>query len=59
MASAADEQSVVTQDVSRNVITISQLAERTAVDAEQTKEVSDSLRQLSDQLESLVQRFKF
>ena len=59
MASAANEQSVVTQDVSRNVLTISQLAERTAVDAVQTKEVSDSLRQLSDQLESLVQRFKF
>jgi len=59
MASAAHEQSAVTQDVSRNVVTISQLAERTAADAEQTAEVSNSLMQLSSQLESLVGRFRF
>jgi methyl-accepting chemotaxis protein len=59
MASAAREQSAVTQDVSRNVVTISQLAERTATDAEQTTEVSNRLGRLSDQLESLVGRFRF
>jgi methyl-accepting chemotaxis protein len=59
MASAAHEQSTVTQDVSRNVVNISQLAERTAIDAEQTTEVSNSLGVLSDQLESLVRRFRF
>ncbi len=59
MASAADEQSTVTQDVSRNVVNISQLAERTAVDAEQTTEVSNSLQALSAQLESFVRCFRF
>jgi methyl-accepting chemotaxis protein len=59
MASAADEQSTVTQDVSRNVVKISELAERTATDAEQTTSVSNSLLALSDRLESLVQRFRF
>jgi methyl-accepting chemotaxis protein len=59
MASAAHEQSMVTQDVSRNVLTISQLAERTATDAEQTTEVSNKLMRLSNQLESLVGRFRF
>ena len=59
MAMAADEQSAVTQNVSRNVVNISQLAERTATDAEQTTSVSNDLMQLSDQLESLVRRFRF
>ena len=59
MAAAANEQSTVTQDVSRNVVNISQLAERTATDAEQTTSVSNTLLQLSAQLETLVQRFRF
>jgi methyl-accepting chemotaxis protein len=59
MASAAREQSAVTQDVSRNVVNISQLAERTATDAEQATSVSNMLLDLSDQLEALVRRFKF
>ncbi|MCB1798782.1 MAG: HAMP domain-containing protein [Gammaproteobacteria bacterium] len=59
MAAAANEQSAVTQDVSRNVVNISQLAERTATDAEQTTSVSNTLLQLSAQLETLVQRFRF
>ena len=59
MAAAANEQSAVTQDVSRNVVNISQLAERTATDAEQTTSVSNTLLQLSAQLDTLVQRFRF
>ena len=55
MAAAANEQSTVTQDVSRNVVNISQLAERTATDAEQTTSVSNTL-QLSAQLDTLAQR---
>jgi methyl-accepting chemotaxis protein len=58
MASAAHEQSAVTQDVTRNVVNISQLAERTAIGAEETTAVSKRLMQLSDQLESLVQSFR-
>jgi methyl-accepting chemotaxis protein len=59
MACAAEEQSTVTRDVSHNVVNISQLAERTAADAEQTTSVSNALLELSDQLESLVNRFRF
>jgi methyl-accepting chemotaxis protein len=58
MASAAEEQSAVTGDVSRNVVNISQLAQRTAADAEQVTAVSDTLMGLSDQLESMVRRFR-
>jgi methyl-accepting chemotaxis protein len=59
MAAAAAEQSAVTQDVGRNVVNISELAQRTAVDAEQATAVSDLLLQLSDRLEELVQQFRF
>lgn len=59
MARAADEQSVVTQDVSRNVINISQLAERTATDAEQVTSISYQLVNLSNELDELVKRFHF
>jgi methyl-accepting chemotaxis protein len=50
---------VVTENVSRNVVNISQLADHTAVDAEQTTSVSNDLLQLSEQLEGLVKRFQF
>ena len=59
MATAADQQSRVTVDVNRNVANISELAERTATDAEQATSVSGELKVLSEQLESLVQRFRF
>ena len=59
MASAADEQSAVTQSVGRNVINISQLAEHTALDAEHTTEVSEILNDLSERLSILVKCFRF
>ena len=59
MATAASEQGMVIQGVGRSVVTINQLAGRTAVDAEQTSEVSNNLTQLSNQLEALVRRFRF
>jgi len=59
MSFAATEQSTVTEDVGRNVINISQLSDRTATDAEQTTSVSNSLLQLSEQLEQLVKKFRF
>ena len=59
MATAADEQSGVTESVGLNVVNISQLADRTATDAEQTTSVSNQLLQLSEQLEQLVKRFRF
>ncbi len=59
MSAAATEQSVVTEDVSRSIVKISQLSDRTTTDAEQTTAVSQSLLSLSDQLESLVNKFRF
>ena len=59
MAVAAEEQSVVTQDVGRNVVNISQLAERTTHDAAQTTEASRDLVQLAERLQQLVHRFRF
>ena len=59
MSVAATEQSVVTEDVSRSVVKISQLSDRTTTDAEQTTAVSQSLLALSDKLESLVNKFRF
>ena len=59
MATAAHQQSTVTRDVARNVVTISQLAERTTLDAEETTAVSKRLMALADQLEGMVQRFRY
>jgi methyl-accepting chemotaxis protein len=59
MALAAREQSAVTENVSRNVVNISQLAERTAADAQETTAVSTNLLSYSDELQQLVQRFRF
>lgn len=59
MAGAANEQSVVAQNIARNVVNISQLTERTATDAEHTNGVTQELVELSDQLDKLVARFRF
>jgi len=58
MSDAAGEQSAVTQDVSRNVFNISQLAEHTATDAERTTAVGRELVDLSHRLNALVARFR-
>jgi methyl-accepting chemotaxis protein len=59
MALAAREQGTVTESVSRNVVNITELAERTANDAEQATSVSNSVLQLSEQLDGMVERFRF
>lgn len=57
MANAAKEQSVVTEDVSKNVSTISQIAEATSDDAQQVNDFSQELVKLSNQLNELVEQF--
>ena len=59
MAVAAREQSVVTENVGHNVVTISQLAERTSTDAAQATTVSGELLQLAAKLECMVKQFRF
>jgi methyl-accepting chemotaxis protein len=58
MATAAEEQSYVAEEINRNIIDITHIADSTADDASLTTKVSETLVQLANQLESLVQKFK-
>ncbi len=58
IASAADEQSAVAEEINQNVVTISQIAETSAVNAEQTQSASEELSNLSLALQKLVSQFK-
>jgi methyl-accepting chemotaxis protein len=58
MATASEEQSHVAEEINRNIIDITHIADSTADDAGQTTRVSETLVQLANQLESLVQKFK-
>lgn len=58
MANAAKEQSVVTEDVSKNISTISQIAQATSNDAQQVNDFSQELVQLSNKLTDLVEQFR-
>ena len=58
IASAAEEQSAVAEDINRNVVSISQVAEQTAVGSQQTATASEELARLAARLQSLVGQFK-
>lgn len=58
MATAAEEQSYVAEEINRNIIDITHIADSTADDAGKTTQVSETLVQLANQLESLVEKFK-
>jgi methyl-accepting chemotaxis protein len=58
MATAAEEQSYVSQEINRNITDITHIADSTADEATQTTRVSENLVRLSNQLEDLVQKFK-
>lgn len=58
IASAADEQSAVAEDLNRSVNRIAKIADETADAASRTAECSAEVRALAGQLESLVKRFK-
>ncbi|NOY61606.1 MAG: methyl-accepting chemotaxis protein [Gammaproteobacteria bacterium] len=57
IASAAEEQSAVSEEINANVVSISNVADQTAGGAEQTNQNSARLNQLSHQLNALVGRF--
>lgn len=59
MASSAEQQNSVTENVNHSVTNICELAERTAEDAEHTTRSSEELVSLSQQLASLVSKFKY
>ena len=58
IASAAEEQSAVAQEIDRSIALMADLANRTCSDIESSTDTSRQLAQLSQSLESLVQQFK-
>ncbi|MFW6322130.1 MAG: methyl-accepting chemotaxis protein [Guyparkeria sp.] len=58
IASAAEQQSAVAEEVNRNVQTISQISEESAQGATQTKTASAELARLAEELQARLARFK-
>lgn len=58
IASAAEEQSAVAEEINRNIVNISQVANQTAVGAQQTASASNEMAKLAAQLQLLVGHFK-
>ncbi len=59
IASAAEEQSMVAEDISRNIESISVAAAEVAKEAEHTAVASEAMTQLSAQQKKLIQQFKY
>jgi len=59
IASAAEEQSAVTQEMHQNVEAISKVADETAMGAKENLQASQELARLAEHLQQLVMRFKF
>lgn len=58
IASAAEEQSAVAQEIDKNIVQISSLAEHGAAQTTHVSDASDTLSKLSNSMAQLVQRFK-
>ncbi|GAB6040500.1 methyl-accepting chemotaxis protein [Endothiovibrio diazotrophicus] len=58
IASAAEEQSAVAEEVNRSVVSISQVADQTAAGAQQTSASSTELGRLAGTLHEMVERYK-
>ncbi|WP_428604187.1 methyl-accepting chemotaxis protein [Sedimenticola sp.] len=58
IASAAEEQSVVAEEINRNVVGINEISEHTARGAQQTASASEGLNNLAGQLQRIVGQFK-
>jgi len=58
MATATEEQSAVVNDINNNVTEINKVTNSTNIAAEQTLEACDKLRQLTQELNQLVNKFK-
>lgn len=58
IATASQEQSVVTEEINKNIINISQVASQTAADSNKIAENSHELSSLSTELRQLISQFK-
>ncbi len=58
IASAAEEQSSVAEEINRSIVNISQITSDSLRDVERTTSTSESLSDMSSQLKSLVSNFK-
>ena len=58
IASAADEQSATAEEINRNIVNISEVAEETASGAQQTANASDELARLAVDLQEKVAKFQ-
>jgi len=58
IATAAEEQSAVAEEINRNITTISDIADATSADARQTSQISDELVRLVAELNRLVGQFR-
>jgi methyl-accepting chemotaxis protein len=57
IASAAEEQSVVAEEINRNVVTIAKVADETSASAQQTTDTSGELAALAMELHELISQF--
>ncbi|MFN3581186.1 MAG: methyl-accepting chemotaxis protein [Pseudomonas sp.] len=58
IASAAEEQSSVAEEINRNIVVVSRIGEQTSEGAQQTAATSEELAQLAAQLQGMVQQFR-
>jgi len=58
IASAAEEQSSVAEEINKNIVSINEVAESSASGAQQTMTASEQLAELADRLKSEVEQFK-
>ncbi|TVP88809.1 MAG: methyl-accepting chemotaxis protein, partial [Pseudomonadaceae bacterium] len=58
IASAAEEQSAVAEEINRNITTVSDVAQQTSTAAEQSAATSEELARLANELQSLVGKFR-
>ena len=58
IASAAEEQSAVSEEINRSIVSISQLAHKNTEGANQTTIASSELTQLASNLQGMIDRFR-
>lgn len=58
IASAAEEQSAVSEEINRSIVRISEIAEKSANGAQQTASASETLAHLAVKLQNVVNQFK-